>query len=311
MAITYTRIPDLSTWKKDSSVAMARRAGDRILTRVDELVGLYNATPQDNDYARNFALADLFWGADHWLKANGFGEGNNNRKPAMQELFRVSASLLCVAFGLSPNAYNVLHMKLEEIFGQELAKEAREKDTKPDSRVKYLDRAEAHKYLLVFSGGKAKQLTWYDEANPYNFKKANSDRWESRRGGFEEGYGGFVMSMGRDIYMGPHQDLIFHHSTYLAGDRILAAGSLLIRDGVVEGIKADSGHYLPTARHFVNLIQTLKMHGVDISNLEVKIYSPQGWVRYKAPDFLAHEGAMAGALRSGTAVQTDHRFNFS
>jgi hypothetical protein len=50
----------------------------------------------------------------------------------------------------------------------------------------------------------------------------------------------------------------------------MCAGTMLIEKGIIRGIATDSGHYQPDTRHVVNVLQALKMHGVDLKAITVQ-----------------------------------------
>jgi hypothetical protein len=96
----------------------------------------------------------------------------------------------------------------------------------------------------------------------------------------QPGYAGFALSMGRELFMahhrgGFHKDNFFH-SSYLSGDTVLCTGTILIKHGSVQGLINDSGHYQPTIEHLVNVLQTFRMQGVDVSKIWVNA-APKSW----------------------------------
>jgi ankyrin repeat protein len=64
----------------------------------------------------------------------------------------------------------------------------------------------------------------------------------------EDGYAIFVMDPAGDIYITNNHPLgKFHHSSFLAGAPVAAAGIIRIENGVVKSISRDSGHYKPNS----------------------------------------------------------------
>ena len=104
----------------------------------------------------------------------------------------------------------------------------------------------------------------------------------------------FVMSMSRDIYMGPHMNIprgsncegsvAIAHSSWLAGTSVQCAGSMLVEEGVVKGIRNNSGHYKPSDNHLVSALELLRTVGVILS--EVEVYDYTGKHQRSAPEFL-------------------------
>ncbi|KAJ9514050.1 hypothetical protein QJQ45_021140, partial [Haematococcus lacustris] len=59
----------------------------------------------------------------------------------------------------------------------------------------------------------------------------------------------------------------FHHSSFLRGGPVLAAGGMLVQHGLLTKLMGDSGHYHPTLTHQQWLIDHLKAQGADLSLL--------------------------------------------
>jgi len=60
------------------------------------------------------------------------------------------------------------------------------------------------------------------------------------------GWAIFVVSPEGKMYAHKHVTGIYHHSTFLSGSAVMAAGELVVDQGVVKFITAKSGHYIPT-----------------------------------------------------------------
>ncbi|KAF3653991.1 putative heme-binding-like protein, chloroplastic-like isoform X1 [Capsicum annuum] len=71
-------------------------------------------------------------------------------------------------------------------------------------------------------------------------------------------------------YLGPKKKGIFHHSSFLAGGATLAAGRLVVKDGMLKSISAYSGHYRPTDDHLESFLSFLKENGVNMDEVEIK-----------------------------------------
>lgn len=57
----------------------------------------------------------------------------------------------------------------------------------------------------------------------------------------------------------------FHHSSFLAGKEIGAAGEIVVKDGKVTLVTPGSGHYAPMAEHLRAFVSELEQRGVDLS----------------------------------------------
>jgi hypothetical protein len=84
----------------------------------------------------------------------------------------------------------------------------------------------------------------------------------------------FVVSPDGVFYVGPKVRGKFHHSSFLAGGATLGAGNLLIEDGVLLSIKPHSGHYMPSAEQFHNLLALLKQSKVDMGRVQIGMVKP-------------------------------------
>ena len=291
----YDSPPQLSQWKKDTSPSPANaakegemRAKDPILTRLDQVIDSYH---KHADHGKRwFLITDMFFCTDYWLKRlsqkMGAGILDPAREPAIYALFVGSANWLCTLFNCT---INVLPRELEKAFGRELGYHGQHIDSRPGV-AQYLTRAEAAQYRLMFKDGKAWQLPWWSWwrkkivlAESSRSKGTYNPKAQMKDPMFGPNYSGFVMSMGRDIYMAPHFGCYnkenFFHSSYLSGDTVMCAGSMLIQGGVIKAIKTDSGHYRPTAQHVVNLLQTLQMLAVPLDIITVTYFDPKtnGW----------------------------------
>ncbi|KAK8531923.1 hypothetical protein V6N13_131281 [Hibiscus sabdariffa] len=80
----------------------------------------------------------------------------------------------------------------------------------------------------------------------------------------------FVMSTSRKLYAGEKKKGMFHHSSFLAGGATLAAGRLVVEQGILKSISAYSGHYRPTDDSLDSFLSLLKENGVNLSKVEIR-----------------------------------------
>jgi hypothetical protein len=71
------------------------------------------------------------------------------------------------------------------------------------------------------------------------------------------------------LYVGIKSSGAFQHASFLSGARISSAGSIGIENGQLTYLSPLSGHYRPTTKSFRVFINTLKNHGVDMSQVRV------------------------------------------
>jgi hypothetical protein len=225
-------------------------------------------------------MSDLYFGLNYWMKKSREKAGRNRYTPAepVDALFKKTVFALCDVFGCT---INVLPRELEDYFGKRLSDHGVKGDMDM-GLAKYLSRAEAKKYKIIFKRGMAYQLPWWNRGSSsdlsgLNIELASTDSSRIHKDrAWRAGHGGYAMSMSREMYMGNHhctnQDRNSHanffHSSYLAGDPVLCAGTIKITTGVIEEVTNLSGHYKPTALHLLNVLKCLQMNDVDTSNIK-------------------------------------------
>lgn len=69
------------------------------------------------------------------------------------------------------------------------------------------------------------------------------------------GWGIFVVDLQKNLYIHKHVEGKYHHSTFLSGAPVLAAGEIAVEDGMVHVITAKSGHYMPTVADMQRFVQ--------------------------------------------------------
>jgi hypothetical protein len=72
-----------------------------------------------------------------------------------------------------------------------------------------------------------------------------------------DGWAIFVMAPDAELYAGSHVEGVFHHSTFLSGGAVTAAGEIAVDYGTVKVINSKSGHYRPTRRNMHALVSRL------------------------------------------------------
>jgi hypothetical protein len=79
----------------------------------------------------------------------------------------------------------------------------------------------------------------------------------------------FVMDEQGNIYASKvHAPGEFHHSSFLAGEPVAAAGEIRVTNGALEFISDRSGHYQPPPIHLEQAIDVLKDKGVNVSGIK-------------------------------------------
>jgi hypothetical protein len=85
----------------------------------------------------------------------------------------------------------------------------------------------------------------------------------------------FVMDLSGRMYLGRKRKGRFHHSSFVSGAPISAAGKIIIKSGVIVAIEPHSGHFKPRLESLLALCSMLETHGVDVDS--VAFVKPKKW----------------------------------
>lgn len=88
-------------------------------------------------------------------------------------------------------------------------------------------------------------------------KLLDTTTWASQTLG-ENGWGAFVLSPAEVLYVGEHKNPTFHHSSFLCGAPVLAAGMIKVKQGRVVAIHEKNGHYRSGEHHVMSFLTLLK-----------------------------------------------------
>ncbi len=282
----FAKVPDAATFKKDSSVTLGSRSGDALLRRIDQLLeelgNQVAATSLAAEFNTTILYGQLYHAVDGWLKERARGVGSSGREPAVRALY----TIVCTTLAKRANVgISTLPNWLTAAFGRDLSEHGEKLDYE-NRLAQYLSSTERAKYRIRFNGGIAQQMQWW--LTRTNWQNVDSARDFSVDAGWREGHSGYALSQGGDFYSGPHKAAgksvkggSFFHSSYMAGDTVRCAGTWKIVNGKLLEITDASGHYLPTIKHMLGAIETLKGYGVDLSAVRIFLMS-QG---NPAPEF--------------------------
>ena len=122
-----------------------------------------------------------------------------------------------------------------------------------DQRVKYYGSTpKALKRRVIF--GNSGRLESMHPLHPGLFSTRNLSTVFSGTG-----WGIFVVDMERNLYVHKHVEGKYHHSTFLSGAPVAAAGEIAAEDGWVKVITAKSGHYMPTVDDMLRLVRSFPL----------------------------------------------------
>ncbi len=101
----------------------------------------------------------------------------------------------------------------------------------------------------------------------------------------------WVCSPGGIFYTHAHVVSQFHHSTFLAGGRVLGAGEWVVSAGKILLITHKTGHYAASPRNLFHALLLLKTR-VDLSRTVVQVqnFENRTLTHVTASEYLAHQG---------------------
>lgn len=87
----------------------------------------------------------------------------------------------------------------------------------------------------------------------------------------------YVVDQHRNFYVGRKNIDHFHHSTFLSGAPVLAAGTMVIEPGlVILEVNNHSGHYKPGLEQLKLAAFVMKLKGADLNKISFKYSPPTG-----------------------------------
>jgi hypothetical protein len=87
----------------------------------------------------------------------------------------------------------------------------------------------------------------------------------------------YVVDRHNNFYVGKKNLGHFHHSSFLGGTQVLAAGSMIIAAGLkIVEVNNHSGHYLPGLQQLKRAAITMQLRGADLKLIRFKFSPPTG-----------------------------------
>jgi hypothetical protein len=154
--------------------------------------------------------------------------------------------------GMAPAAVPPVHFTNLQKMDQHYAGE--ETGAVWKTKVKYLDEHQRQAYKVQIQNGKI-----YDaQGKPFDTQKANT---------------AFAVNKGRAIFIMDHKGNMyvsneqtagkFHHSSFLSGAPVAAAGDIRIENGEIKTISRKSGHYKPSEQQLGQFQYRLSQFGIN------------------------------------------------
>lgn len=85
----------------------------------------------------------------------------------------------------------------------------------------------------------------------------------------------FVVDLHGRMYLGRKRKGIFHHTSFVAGAPVYAAGKIMIKHGKILAIEPHSGHFKPNLKNLTALLYLLHRRQVDVD--QITFIKPKKW----------------------------------
>lgn len=255
----FQDMPTYKTWQSKSSAVFALRSSDRVLKQIDSLIKTYWQLPD----AQMEVAYQLYRATSYWMKNVGVKfKGTERRMDAIDNLHTYIRTTFATAFDVAEKDVDDL---LPMVFGKPVHVAYDDSEVFNESRtVEYIqDDVKRRGLKLAFRKGLACKRT-------ENGLELYDTKDEEGKDGPGEAI--FVMDRFGRIYAGSYSRGEFHHSSFLAANWTLAAGTMKVTRGQVETVAPDSGHYQPGPQQMLNLVERLKTYGVSLRKLTVNLF---------------------------------------
>jgi hypothetical protein len=86
------------------------------------------------------------------------------------------------------------------------------------------------------------------------------------------GVAAYVWSQDSELFIAEHRGGVFHHSSFLSGQRVRCAGMIKIENGYVSAISNNSGHYKPRKQQMVNMVRFFAGAAAFTRSAQVEVF---------------------------------------
>lgn len=125
--------------------------------------------------------------------------------------------------------------------------------TRTPWKVRYLSEKERAPLELFIKNGKLVDLKNQSAESQFDFGTGN----------FQHSL--LVIDANFRIFFLPFEQRgLYHHSSLSRGEKILFAGTMIVSNGVVKELSNNSGHYKPTTRQTLLVLQEIHKKGLDL-----------------------------------------------
>ena len=281
-----TTIPTISQWKllkrlgesTKTSIARALDPRDHKMQRIDRMIEAFHSRSNvDHEYLV-FMLNQT---TKSWIdKHETTGEHSPRRVQAVKSLFDLTQSWLEEMHEVRGPAWNwarSLEGALSAQFEREVSPEKAISDQAlldglGDVGLPYLNQKERKSYKIYFKHGLAYKKVYGKSG--MKAKKIDTEVYEPHlqiEPLFAMDRLGHIYS-----YVKRPTDIDkleqWHHSSFLQGGPVMAAGMLMIENGQIRGVSPDSGHYAPGVRQMRSVVEQLRIQMVRLNLVTVYLF---------------------------------------
>lgn len=276
---TYTAVPNPFKWKEDMGLTgLIKKTDFPALERITELLDLFHAADHRLKALKYEVLAQAFRHTEFILK-------NQHDKAKLGANLWASRVEAVQALHDYLKGNHVANKTLADDFGKDVNPHGQQEDqaaVNNNLMQWYQTKAARRALKLSFRAGVAHRWDFDDSGEKASLQVYDTDRFGDA---VEEKMSLYVMDAGSRIYCSGKEDPehVLKHSSFLAGDRVLAAGTLRVEQGRVVAVTGKSGHYRPTVQQMVNLLERLRAYQVDLGKVTVYRENYKGGFGAKTP----------------------------
>ena len=265
MTTSYTAVPTSQQWRKDMGVTgVFGKSEFPALERISELLEMYS-TVNYRATALKYELLLQVYRHTEYIRKHEADKAKLGTKLSSSQAETVQALYYYLWANLIMGKDDV------EDFGRDVDPHGRNEDDGAlltNTLQWYQDKAARRQFKLSFRSGIAHRWTFDDtdlkaELKVYDTDTAG-DAIEARMSLYAMDTSGRIYCHGKED---PEHAL--KHSSFLAGGRTLAAGTLRVEQGHVVWVTGKSGHYRPTVQQMLNLLERLRGYQVDLRRVTV------------------------------------------